>query len=686
MAEGTGPQGNNRATGTAWLVAWLAAAVGGPSAWAAFNQHELAAHPLLGIILAIVAAVAVLAGGLVATLWHTRYHNRVINWMGDGLDRRLAGFGGKYRARVLSDLRFVDLHGLVGRHFEPELDDVYVDVALVARDASKVPSSDLPAGTADPSSGRATTPIPASGQRHVLNELLRNPQPRVLAVIGAPGSGKTTLLRHTAREACQRTGRTRARRDAPILLYLREHAATIAANPQVSLPMLAAEVLVRYGLTEPTGWFDGQLRAGRCLVLLDGFDEVAVQSDRQAISDWVSAQVTRYPDNDFVVTSRPLGYQSAPIDGAITVQTQPFTPNQVRRFVHAWYLAENRQATATDDPTIVTKSREDADDLLSRLHDAPGLRPLTVNPLLLTMIAIVHRHHGALPGSRAELYAQICQVLLWRRQTAKKLAVEPGGEQKERLMRVLAYEMMLRKAADIPVGQAATILKPAVRRIVPGLPVEEFLSDAAASGFFVEREAGKLAFAHLTFQEYLAAAHIKDKNLLDRLANSVDDAWWRETILLYVAGADASPVVEACLSANTVPALALAFDCADEAGELAEGLRERLDALLATGLAPSAGPALRQLLVAVTLARHFRPAIETASGTQICRQLVTTGIYQFFLDDMAKAGIHCPPDVPSAHFTEPGNVVMGMRGSDAIEFAKWANAASGGTRHTVCPH
>jgi predicted NACHT family NTPase len=60
-----------------------------------------------------------------------------------------------------------------------------------------------------------------------------------------------------------------------------------------------------------------------------------------------------------------------------------------------------------------------ADDLLRRLDGAPGLYALTVNPLLLTMIAIVHRYCGALPGSRADLYGQICQAMLWQRQEAR---------------------------------------------------------------------------------------------------------------------------------------------------------------------------------------------------------------------------------------------------------------------------
>ena len=36
---------------------------------------------------------------------------------------------------------------------------------------------------------------------------------------------------------------------------------------------------------------------------------------------------------------------------------------------------------------------------------------MAVNPLLLTMIATVHRRGNVLPGKRVELYKEICQVL-----------------------------------------------------------------------------------------------------------------------------------------------------------------------------------------------------------------------------------------------------------------------------------
>lgn len=644
--------------------------IGAPSAVAAFKWRTIIAHPILGVALLIIAAVSVVLAGLARELWSRNYRDRLLEWMSAGLDRGAARFGKRYREYLLTDLRFIDLKGLAGRFYTPELNEVYVDVALQPRDADKVPSSDLP--------NAELVDLPSLGQRRLITDFLGRPRPRVLAVIGAPGSGKTTLLRHTARELCTRRRERRHRRTTPVLLYLRDHASAIVADPRVALPELVSTVLARYGLTEPPNWLERRLRGGECVVLLDGLDEVARQEDRQVVADWVTLQVTRYSSNHFVITSRPLGYQSTPIEGAITLQTQPFTAEQVSRFVQGWYLAVERHSTGMEDDAVTLKAAAEADELVALLRAAPSLRALTINPLLLTMIATVHRHHGALPGSRAELYAQICQVLLWRRQAAKKLAVEPRGDQKELLMRVLAFEMMRHQVRDLTTAQAAEILRPPLRRISRYLTAEGFLDSVASSGLFIERENGVRSFAHLTFQEYLAAAHIKDKNLSSILIGNVSDIWWRETALLYVTGTDGGPIVQACLNAGTLSALTLAFDCAEEAGELAEHLRDRLDSLLVEGLAPGADPQLRRLMVGVTVARHLRHVIDTDGGTRVCSRAVTTNIYQLFLDEMDRRGAPRPPDaLPVSGTTVTSRPVTGARGSDAVAFVDWVNEITG---------
>jgi predicted NACHT family NTPase len=137
---------------------------------------------------------------------------------------------------------------------------------------------------------------------------------------------------------------------------------------------------------EPPGWFEQKLHDGQCIVLLDGLDEVAHQDDRAKVSAWAESQVRLYPRNDFVISSRPQGYLSAPVEGLSILQVCGFSASQVEAFVEGWYRAVERHSTGTDGPESESLAKERAGDLLQRLEQAPGLSGLTVNPLLLTMI------------------------------------------------------------------------------------------------------------------------------------------------------------------------------------------------------------------------------------------------------------------------------------------------------------
>ncbi len=645
------------------IVGWVIAAGTPPAVavgvWQNFvGYHPVTAMALLGAYEALLAVV-VFAGEIVGEL-RNRWRERIVDHVDRALRRRFSRFDRRYREYVLGSVRFTDLKGLatVGDH-TPELDRVFVDVSLALRAPNQVREgllADLPMEVTD---------------RHSIGDFLDRPEAAVLAIVGVPGSGKTTLLQHTALQVCRaRRGR---RRTVPILLYLRDHVVMIVSTPDVALHELLRSKLGRYRDDEPPDWFEQRLRDGDCVVLLDGLDEVARQEDRRSVADWVEHQIRQYPKNDYVITSRPQGYRITNIDSATVLQVCSFSDDQVTRFVRGWYLAVEQHSTGKTGEDVRLRAESEADDLLKRLNDAPGLYDLTVNPLLLTMIATVHRYRGALPGSRADLYGEICQVMLWRRQEAKRLPIELNGDKKEGLLRGLAFAMMQQRVRDLPRTEVIDNIRPALRRMPQNLTADEFLTNIRSNGLLIERESGLYSFAHHTFQEYLAAAHIRDKGLHSVLAGAVDDPWWRETTLLYTARSDADPIVQACLDSTNVTALSLAFDCAEQNSELEPELRRRLDELLASAFEPHTNLEHRRLMTGVLVTRHLRHPIRTGNGGRVCTRPITTGLYQLYQQDT-----HGPAPEGLAQMELGKNEpIVGVRGSDAVAFARWVNAVIG---------
>jgi hypothetical protein len=647
-------------TGKAGLIALLGAAVAGPTA--AIVWPTLVKWPVVIGYEILLFIIGLFSG--VASELRKRWQTRLTDRLDKALGRRLSRFDRRYREYVLSNLRFVDVKGLgtIG-FYTPDLDEVFVDVSLDYRAPHQVPAGllgDLP---------------PDAESRHSISDFLNRKQPAVLAVLGAPGSGKTTLLRHTARRVFESK-----KRDVPILLYLRDHVAQIAENPRISLPALIRHALGSHADSEPADWFDQKLRQGECVVLLDGLDEVARQEDRRRVADWVELQINRYSANDFVLTSRPHGYQSAPVEGATVLQARSFTDQQVRTFVHGWYLAvlRHKHKAATDH--VKQEATREAEDLLGRLYDSPALADLTVNPLLLTMIANVHQYRGALPGSRVELYNEICQVMLWRRQEAKKLHSDLDGGKKETLLRGLAFAMMQRNVRDLQEHEVIDELGTAMVRVSRKVSPDDFLDEVSSNGLLVERESGLFSFAHHTFQEFLAASHIREKGMVNTLADHVDDIWWRETTLLYTARSDADLIVQACLKSGSVTALSLAFDCAEQDSELDPDLRESLENIIKEALAPGADASRRKLAAAVLVTRHLRHMVRAGNGGRVCPVPITNKIYYLFRHE-----VPLPMPDGTQQFELDDDPVVGVRQTDSIAFALWACQAAGGEQDYRLP-
>ncbi|WP_125616779.1 NACHT domain-containing protein [Actinomadura sp. WAC 06369] len=543
------------------------------------------------------------------------------------------------------------------------LRQVYVEVSLAPQ-----PLQDT---AGEPYLGHLGRPAGAAGERRALSSFLHDGGGRVFAIIGGPGSGKTTLMRETALDLCRRPRpweRSSRRARLPVLLYLRDHAGMILADEPPDL----AEVAAAAGWTAgrvPASWIRQQLDRGRCLVMLDGLDEVADADQRARVVAWTRRQIERFPGNHVLLTSRPHGYLSNPLPSVNVLQVRRFTGEQIGRFLHNWYYAIECRAQGTTGRRVQQQAGQKADDLIGRIRERPALYDLAANPLLLTMIANVHRYRDALPGSRAALYGEMCEVLVHRRQEKKGLPDRTGlrGPQKEHIVQRLALAMMRRKVRDISVADACAAIDGDVRRAAAGLAPEDFLAEVGRSGLLVEREQGRYAFAHLTLQEYLAGAALLGDRPAE-LVDGVDDPWWREATLLWAADADASPVVAACLESGTARALALAFDCAEEARSLDPALRASLEDMLVRDSGDD--PERQRLITAVKAARALRETIRLTDDTAVCARPVTHELYALFLQSERAEGRHHPEHLDDR---PPGEPVAGTWAEDADRFVTWLN-------------
>ena len=509
-------------------------------------------------------------------------------------------------------------------------------------------------------------------------------QGRNFVIIGPPGSGKTTLLKYvTLVLAAQKSIRSEIRIDkTPILLFLRDHVMAIGQNPDFTLEEAIQSKLMQWGGQRPSGWFTQKLKNGECLVLLDGLDEVADAGMRKLVVEWVDRQMRQYPNNRFIVSSRPFGYRSNPLSDVTVLEVRPFTLPQVQKFVYNWYTANEIMAAQRDDPGVRMKAKEGAEDLINRLRQVSNLLDMAVNPLLLTMIATVHRYRSSLPGRRVELYAEICEVFLGKRQQAKGLSDELTPAQKQRVLQPLAYYMMTNNEREILWAELLAAIQEPLAQVNTEIEPEAFLDMIVnSSGLIVEREVGVYSFSHLTFQEYMAAAHVYDQREEKVMLKKVEDSWWHEAIRLYAAQADATNIIKACLARRhpSVKALTLAMECLEEAREVSPQLRTVFDKLAQS--VEHDNPEVRRIAAEVRLALRLRRMLRADERRYVDSTFVSHAEYQIFVNEEHEDGRHRAPEHWQGDKFAAGQgqtAVVGVRPTDVAAFCQWLTEREAG--------
>ncbi|MRG94687.1 metallophosphoesterase [Polyangium spumosum] len=381
-------------------------------------------------------------------------------------------------------------------------------------------------------------------------------------VLGDPGMGKTTLLAflsllHSDPSVSLEGYRSPPWR-VPLFVSLREYALESHKSELSLIDFLAARARSDHSLPNAhPAFFEATLRMGEAIVLFDGLDEVGSASTRSRVARAVREFRAAYPRCPVWVTSRIHGYTA---DIALPriefehLRIGPLADEDIDHFIKRWY-----QIQIPDNE----RRRDDQKSSLRRaVFRTSQVRALATNPLLLTLMAFVHRFLGHLPQERGELYEKCVDMLLrtWldAKERPEKHAFERRGLRTE-LPRTYLEKLALHVQSH-PSGSLhgvrglfsrddaldfLTDLHKAraedeerdISHEIAHAEMRDFIDFACDRvGLLVDRGGGKLSFLHLTLQEYLAAHadsfDVDDDDEGQFVRQHLGDGAWEEVLLL----------------------------------------------------------------------------------------------------------------------------------------------------------
>ncbi len=268
-------------------------------------------------------------------------------------------------------------------------------------------------------------------------QLLSQSQSQKVVLLGAPGSGKTTLMSYFAVILAQQPEKLELATEdlLPILIRIRD----LTRQPDVGILDYARQFAEKTLTVKPlpAGFFEYWLEDGRALILLDGLDEVEQKAKRYDAARRIENFLGQFDKNRAIITSRPTGYNRDffRTEEFPHFQLQAFDDSKIEEFINRWYdsrILDKAEAQRRKDSLSKALSQHDRIKLLAR------------NPLLLTIIALIHRYQALLPKERYKLYDKAVETLITNWDKNKELSNHEvleylGLDDLRRLMENLAY-------------------------------------------------------------------------------------------------------------------------------------------------------------------------------------------------------------------------------------------------------
>ena len=348
-------------------------------------------------------------------------------------------------------------------------------------------------------------------------------------------------------------------------------------------------IAARQQLDLPSRTIIDHLSSGKAAFFFDGLDEVSRIEERVNILSKIDELVSKYAayGNRFVVTSRPAAVQPVDIPAAFKyLHLKGLTDHEIR--ILAGRVLSNRLGAFEDDEGVRPEEREIVEKLLVDVKGTPGLRRISRNPLLLTLLVLIYANTRSLSARRHVVYTQAIKTLVTVRHREAREQVLSETDLRTHLGN-LAYAIYRRAIGELPTRHEVLSVLTGHQSLgsstvtIGNEEAEEFIRRVAeATGLLVihprSMDDGSdhdvISFMHYSFLEYYAAVGFLANDFEEQVPRLATNPHWRDVITLLFGilseQYDISSLLreliefESDIESITQERMILAFDCALE--------------------------------------------------------------------------------------------------------------------------
>lgn len=464
-----------------------------------------------------------------------------------------------------------------------------------------------------------------------------------ILVLGDPGSGKTCFLKNEILSYCEPSSEEVSwyKLHIPVFVPLVE-AAAIDSSDMIEI---CSQIAARRGLPLSRAQLLDLMANGHVAFFFDGLDEVAAMDRRVQLFDEIAKILALQAPlgNRIALTSRPAAVHLLKMPKKlIALHLRGLTDSEMRTLATKVLSAEY-----SGDKIRLGELRPEDVALVERLMDDcktnPGIRRISRNPLLLTLLVMIYANSGPLAAKRHRVYSQAVQTLVSVRNRSAKQQVLSEADLRHRLGAV-ALETYQSPQVDVPtIDWVCEVIARSLGRDPNDSKVITSIRDfvqvvAEATGLLVIHNkqggsnAAAVSFLHHSFLEYYAAVGFLESGSIAELPRFAAHARWREVIAI-IAGlladqSDSTKLIRTLIEPTdegdqiTLDRFLFAFDCALEADVPTEETQELLARAVVSAMA---GPGLVDPGARQEIAARIAKLLN-ASGSNALRELLAEKI------------------------------------------------------------